>query len=129
MRTSEGAEMEEREILHARIRGSTDKSRRPYEVILRVASVRLREQCSHVEGSSQTRCNLGSRLESCGGWNYRSVSPDRSGGFSYSCRGPHARSPMRVAAASAGEVSCTISRSGSFGSIAVCSITMAEVRR
>jgi hypothetical protein len=27
----------------------------------------------------QTRCNLGSRLESCAGWNYRSVSPDRSG--------------------------------------------------
>jgi hypothetical protein len=51
------------------------------------------------------------------------------GGDSYSCRGPHADSPMRVAAASNREVSCAISRSESFGSIVVCSITMAEVRR
>ncbi|HSY98950.1 MAG TPA: hypothetical protein VK788_05595 [Terriglobales bacterium] len=36
---------------------------------------------------------------------------------------------MRVAAASTGEVFCTISQSWSFGSVAVCSITMAEVRR
>src|SRR4029077_172910 len=129
MRTSEGAEMQEGEIRRARIRSSNDtKAADHAKSYFRVASVRLREQCSHVEGSSQTRCNLGSRLESCAEWNCRSVSPDRAGGFSYSCRSPHAKSPMRVAAASAGEVSCTISRSGSFGSIAVCSITMAEVR-
>jgi hypothetical protein len=36
---------------------------------------------------------------------------------------------MRVAAASTGEVFCTISQSWSFGSVAMCSITMAEVRR
>jgi hypothetical protein len=118
-----------RAIRCARIRRSNDKSHRPSEAVLRFACVCLREQCCHVEGSSQTRCNLGFRLEPCAGWNYRSVSPDRAGGDSYSCRGPHADSPMRVAAASNREVSCTISRSESFGSIAVCSITMAEVRR
>jgi hypothetical protein len=36
---------------------------------------------------------------------------------------------MRVAAASTGEVFCTISQSWSFGLVAMCSITMAEVRR
>src|ERR1700745_3776515 len=110
MRASEGAEMEEREIRYARIRGSSDTKAadhaKPY---FRVASVRLREQCSHVEGCSQTRCNFGPLGGSCAGWNYQSVAPDRAGGFSYSCRGPHAESPMRVAAASTGEVSCTTS--------------------
>src|SRR5580700_11480045 len=121
--------MKEREISYARIRSSNDKSRRLHEVILRVASMRLREQRSHFEDSSQTRCTLGIWLGSGAGRNYRSVSPDRAGQFSYSCRGPHAESPMRVAAASTGEVFCTISQSWSFGSVAVCSITMAEVRR
>src|ERR1700751_1393139 len=116
MRTSEGAEMQEGEIRRARIRSSNDtKAADHAKSYFRVASVRLREQCSHVEGCSQTRCNFGSRVGSCAGWNYQSVSPDRAGGFSYSCRGPHAESPIRVAAASTGEVSCTTSRSRSFG--------------
>ena len=59
----------------------------------------------------QTRCNLGFRLEPCAGWNYRSVPPDRAGWDSYSCRGPHVDSPIRVAAASNREVSCAISGS------------------